>query len=319
MKYKIVQGNTVFLHVLVDKLDVSKEYNRLVPCDMSKAENIKVELLGGFFSDFDTELEWELSGINNNELICTVPGTLEMGRYTIKVSWTLDGVAMTSVEKRILQIVSHNDRSKLPIGTVEGETAGLFNLRYYLVTENQSYCPIHYILDNVSSENTETLVKNGESYSTVLDASFGLDDVRVIMNGKDVTDEVYDGATGKVDIPAVSGYVIIHAASNSGSSLYGASSADGISDLDTTSFKTTTVSTGETQEVSITTTEEKPYIWFVLRPKGSYPKVAFTQNGFEETLHSAKLNGDTYYYWTDKLAPSTYTYSIVCTQGPNKH
>ena len=44
MIYKIVQGNAFKLHILVRKMEMSKEFNRLVDFDMTQASDIKVEL-----------------------------------------------------------------------------------------------------------------------------------------------------------------------------------------------------------------------------------------------------------------------------------
>ena len=48
MIYKIVQGNSFKLHVLVRKMDVSKEFQRLIDFDMNLATDISVELHGCF-------------------------------------------------------------------------------------------------------------------------------------------------------------------------------------------------------------------------------------------------------------------------------
>ena len=50
MIYKIVQGNSFKLHIMVRKMDVSKEFQRLVYFDMNLATDIRVELSGCFLS-----------------------------------------------------------------------------------------------------------------------------------------------------------------------------------------------------------------------------------------------------------------------------
>ena len=53
MIYKIVQGNSFKLHILVRKMDVSKEFQRLVDFDMNLATDIRVELSGCFCNTID--------------------------------------------------------------------------------------------------------------------------------------------------------------------------------------------------------------------------------------------------------------------------
>lgn len=45
MIYKIVQGNSFKLHILVRKPDISSESNMLIDFDMTKATDIKVSLV----------------------------------------------------------------------------------------------------------------------------------------------------------------------------------------------------------------------------------------------------------------------------------
>ena len=47
--------------------------------------------------------------------------------------------------------------------------------------------------------------------------------------------------------------------------------------------------------LTIETTDEKPYIWFVSRQP-----LTFVQCGFEASMNTTKL-GDLYYYWSDEL------------------
>lgn len=146
MIYKIVKGNSFKLHILVRKMDVSKEFQRLVDFDMNLATDIRVEL-SGFCCD-TISVPVQVAGIQGNVLICDIPSSLDCGNYNVRVSWKYDGSEMVSIERNLLRIVEHNSMSDVPIGVTEGEHTGLFNLRYYIVTSNQSTCPVSFIVDN---------------------------------------------------------------------------------------------------------------------------------------------------------------------------
>ena len=310
MIYKIVQGNSFKLHILVRKMDVSREFQRLVDFDMSQATDIKVELSGCFCNTISVPVQ--VAGIQGNVLICDIPSFLDCGNYNVRVSWKYEDSEMVSIERNLLRIVEHNSMSNVPIGVTEGEHTGLFNLRYYIVTSNQSTCPVSFIVDNVKfsytingetqmADNQENYVVNGTiSNGKKLEAEFipiegfSIGQVKIIMDGKDVTDEYYDSTTHRVFIPAVSGYITITASGTVKASYYGASSAKNMGELnmsDLTMYEGTLVG----QTLTIATTEEKPYIWFVSRQP-----LIFSQCGFEASLNTNKL-GDLYYYWSDEL------------------
>lgn len=310
MIYKIVQGNSFKLHILVRKMDVSKEFQRLVDFDMNLATDIRVELSGCFCNTISVPVQ--VAGIQGNVLICDIPSTLDYGNYNVRVSWKYDGSEMVSIERNLLRIVEHNSMSNVPIGITEGEHTGLFNLRYYIVTDNQSTCQVSFIVDNAKFSytiNEETqMVDSQENFvinATIsngkkLEAQFmpiegfSIGQVKVIMDGKDVTAEYYNSNTHKVFISAVSGYVTITASGTVNASYYGASSAKNMSELnmeDLTLMEGTLVG----QTLTITTTEEKPYIWFASRQP-----LVFNQCGFETSMNATKL-GYLYYYWSDEL------------------
>ena len=310
MIYKIVQGNSFKLHILVRKMDVSREFQRLVDFDMSQATDIKVELSGYFCNTISVPVQ--VAGIQGNVLICDIPSFLDCGNYNVRVSWKYEDSEMVSIERNLLRIVEHNSMSNVPIGVTEGEHTGLFNLRYYIVTSNQSTCPVSFIVDNVKfsytingetqmADNQENYVVNGTiSNGKKLEAEFipiegfSIGQVKIIMDGKDVTDEYYNSTTHKVFIPAVSGYVTITASGTVKASYYGLSSAKNMGELnmsDLTMYEGTLVG----QTLTIATTEEKPYIWFASRQP-----LIFSQCGFEASLNTNKL-GDLYYYWSDEL------------------
>ena len=73
---------------------------------------------------------------------------------------------------------------------------------------------VTYALTNAASSNTASIVNDGDSYTTTLSANSGyaLYSVTITMGGIDITDSVYNADTGTVSIPAVTGNVVITAA-----------------------------------------------------------------------------------------------------------
>lgn len=133
MIYRIVKGNSFRLHILVSKLQIAKNSNSIVDYDMNKASGIKVELIGGFCEKIN--LRCKVSEDVNNELICDFPDNIEIGRYAIKVSWKADGMFLSSCESNMFAIVPFNRQSKIPLGIIDGEPCGLYNLKYYITTD----------------------------------------------------------------------------------------------------------------------------------------------------------------------------------------
>lgn len=119
MIYKIVQGNSFKLHILVRKPDISSESNMLIDFDMTKATDIKVSLVCNFGES--TIIPAHVSMALPNVVVCDVPSTLEIGNYNVSVSWRMDGNDMASVEKNLFRIVYYNSQAQYPICMVEGE------------------------------------------------------------------------------------------------------------------------------------------------------------------------------------------------------
>lgn len=300
MIYKIVQGNAFKLHILVRKMEMSKEFNRLVDFDMTQASDIKVELQCCF--DDSIIVPTSIGGIEHNVLVCNIPSTLEIGNYNVAVSWTYEGYAMKSVERNILQIIETNQRVKVPVGVFQGETVGMFDLRYYMVTKNQSDCTFVYSLDDVTLSSTPATLKLGEKFEATLTPAegFNIGLVKVIMDGADITRDAYKD--GKIEIPAVSGYVSIMANGDDNIYYYGDTAAKNMCQFNIEDL-TKVVGDMVDKSFTITTTKDKPYIWFASRVP-----VVFTQSGFTANLNSTKV-GDIYYYWSDELKAGEYTYN----------
>lgn len=120
MIYKIVQGNSFKLHILVRKPDISSESNMLIDFDMTKATDIKVSLVCNFGES--TIIPAHVSMALPNVVVCDVPSTLDIGNYNVSVQWRMDGNDMASVEKNLFRIVEYNSlRLNNPICMVEGE------------------------------------------------------------------------------------------------------------------------------------------------------------------------------------------------------
>lgn len=119
MIYKIVQGNSFKLHILVRKPDISSESNMLIDFDMTKATDIKVSLVCNFGES--TIIPAHVSMALPNVVVCEVPSTLDIGNYNVSVSWRMDGNDMASVEKNLFRIVEYNSQAQYPICMVDGE------------------------------------------------------------------------------------------------------------------------------------------------------------------------------------------------------
>lgn len=119
MIYKIVQGNSFKLHILVRKPDISSESNMLIDFDMTKATDIKVSLVCNFGES--TIIPAHVSMTLPNVVVCDVPSTLDIGNYNVSVQWRMDGNDMASVEKNLFRIVEYNSQAQYPICMVEGE------------------------------------------------------------------------------------------------------------------------------------------------------------------------------------------------------
>lgn len=120
MIYKIVQGNSFKLHVLVRKPDISSDSSKLIDFDMTKATDITVALTCDFGESMT--IPSHVSMVLPNVVVCEVPSTLEIGNYNVSVSWKMDGNDMASVERNLFRIVEYNSQVRCPICMVDGDT-----------------------------------------------------------------------------------------------------------------------------------------------------------------------------------------------------
>lgn len=84
-------------------------------------------------------------------------------------------------------------------------------LTAYNDMDYSTYYSIDLNLDSANSSSRITSVKQGESYSTkiVPFEGYTIDSVSISMNGIAITNSVYNASTGAIDIPSVTGDVII--------------------------------------------------------------------------------------------------------------
>lgn len=304
--YRIVEGNDVELHVVVRKRDVSRDYERLVDYDLRGAEELQAVLVGGY----DTvAVSAEVKGAWGNEVVCHLPEYLEPDVYDLRLSWRMDGRYMQSVERRVVQVVTHNGQTRVPMGLLEGEPGGLLDLRFYLVTANQSQCVVRFMLDNVTCDKEDMTMKNGETLEAALTGLLGysVGRVAVVMNGVDITDEAYDAESGRVTIAAVSGWVTVTAKGRLSEAYTGASAATDVAALDLDSLTKGGAVKGRT--VTVVTTDDEPVVWIVTRER-----VSFMQGGLEAAMHSQRV-GDLWYYWSDELTAGENVYEVVAFRG----
>ena len=134
MIYKIVQGNSFYLHIFVDRLVVGKNGSTVLAVDMTKAGGISVTLSDNCCC---CRTHCEVVSVGGNEVVCIIPSTLDIGNYDLCMRWYDGDMECSSVERNILQIVCNNARTHIPAGVVDGETSGLYNLHYYLSTSKE--------------------------------------------------------------------------------------------------------------------------------------------------------------------------------------
>lgn len=132
MKYRIVKGNSFKLHILVSKLYIAKNNNAIVDCNMNNAANIQVALADGYGEE--TRLKHKVSATAGNELICDFPDTIDVGCYSVRVSFELNGMKLSSCEANMFAVVPFNRQAVMPLGVIDGEPCGMYNLRYFVTT-----------------------------------------------------------------------------------------------------------------------------------------------------------------------------------------
>lgn len=303
--YRIVKGNSVKMHAIVRKLEMSRDMNRLTDFDMRLCDSVDVSLISGWGDE--RKLDFNVVGKAGNELVITIPGDLDFGKYGIRISWKQNGVPMASVERKLIGIVDHNSQTRLPLGHVETESAGLFSLGYWLETGDSEVCTIVYALRHVTVSNNIHTVAGDSKYETAITADDGYDVgmVRVVMNGEDVTPAVYDPKSHTITISHCHGYISIMADSEEVGYWAGASAAKDTSELDIDELTKMNEIDMLDRTIAVQTTEDKPYVWIVSRKP-----MDFTQSGLVNNFHVQHL-GDLWYYHSDELTEGLNEYRAI--------
>lgn len=104
----------------------------------------------------------------------------------------------------------HGEQARKGYGVDENE-----NMVVFYVADSAS---VTLTLSHATSTNTATSTEKGRPYSTTVAASEGytISSVGVTMGGEDITSDVYTAATGKIEIPEVTGNLAITVSTTSG-------------------------------------------------------------------------------------------------------
>lgn len=133
MVYKILKGNSFYLHVLIDKVEMTWGSRRSASVNVLGLQDLVVKMLGDFYC-CETYVLKEVKR-TSSEVVCLIPPTMDIGNYSLQVKWKDGEKQLTSKERGIVQIVSDNRQTMVPAGVIDGEFTGLYNLRYYITDD----------------------------------------------------------------------------------------------------------------------------------------------------------------------------------------
>lgn len=133
MVYKILKGNSFYLHVLIDKVEMTWGSRRSASVNVLGLQDLVVKMLGDFYC-CETYVLKEVKR-TRSEVVCLIPPTMDIGNYSLQVKWKDGEKQLTSKERGIVQIVSDNRQTMVPAGVIDGEFTGLYNLRYYITND----------------------------------------------------------------------------------------------------------------------------------------------------------------------------------------
>ena len=119
MVYKILKGNSFYLHVLIDKVEITEGSRRSTPVDVLGLQDLVVKMLGDFYC-CETYVLKEAKR-TRSEVVCLIPPTMDIGNYSLQVAWRAGEKQLTSKERGIVQIVSDNRQTMVPAGVMDGE------------------------------------------------------------------------------------------------------------------------------------------------------------------------------------------------------
>lgn len=142
--YKIVKGNSFKLHIEMQKAYISQNKQMLEDLDMTQVSNLRIELTDMFGDNIPLFVKPGQSPyifckqdgskvvLSSKEVALTFPSTLDEGTYGIRITGKYNGNDFCSIERNLIAIVSHNSKTHIPLGIVEGEQGGLYNAKYWM-------------------------------------------------------------------------------------------------------------------------------------------------------------------------------------------
>lgn len=133
--YKISQGNSPTLHVILQKAIIGKSKQTLVDLDTATFSEIKLYLLPAWGGKIT--LDWSYADDALNEIKAVLPNNLLPGPYGVMVEGEYNGVPLSSRERHVLSIVPYNRKTHIPLGILEGELGGMLNAKYWLDINNE--------------------------------------------------------------------------------------------------------------------------------------------------------------------------------------
>ena len=157
---------------------------------------------------YQNSVTYNMTNVSASNAAATVENS---GSYTTKLSassgFTLASVTVTMGGTDITAAVYDSSAGTVTIPEVTGDIV----ITASAISNARS---ITYALTNAVSSNTDSIVNDGDSYTTTLTANSGyaLSSVTVTMGGTDITNTAYNANTGVVSIASVNGNVVITAA-----------------------------------------------------------------------------------------------------------
>lgn len=242
----------------VDKLTLSKLHEMMLTFEDAKAK-------------FEKELNEMITGSEIENLIVKhfgdqIGSLVDTALENAKTSGEFDGASITitniveSDKDGGYNIVTFSDGSTLKIRNGKGGSGGgEVEKNYFTVISN---------LTNVTSSSDVTEVEENSNFWTYLTTAGTMESVVVTMGGEDITATVYDAETGKINIPAVTGHIVITASAVLDVTKIYYSITHNLTDV-TASSNVNQVEEGKSYTVTLTPTENYTMKSVVVRMGGT--------------------------------------------------
>lgn len=331
--YKIVKGNSFKLHIEMQKAYISQNKQMLEDLDMTQVSNLRIELTDMFGDNIPLFVKPGQSPyifckqdgskvvLSSKEVALTFPSTLDEGTYGIRISGKYNGNDFCSIERNLIAIVSHNSKTHIPLGIVEGEQGGLYNTKYWLELNSFDEADV----DNTNvwlDASPSVIVYDGNEHTVKLSWTAKKQGQDVVPSSIKIIDGsnviVPDDSAKSVEVKRteVGNYAFHMLAVIDGKTfeatasvtigakaMYGASSAFTVDALDISKLQGSNA-TLVNQEITVTTTDEADTVWFV-----SDVPLRFIQANIEAELKETIKSG-LYYYQSAPLVAGENTYTI---------